>query len=62
MHVATVAAERDYMMAQEIDADAGANLDIIKACLANLSNPSMVIIGGGVSKLRDFLLDLIRTT
>jgi len=48
------------LVSQQILADAGAHLGTAIAGLVNLFNPSMVIIGGGVSQIGDLLLEPIR--
>jgi glucokinase-like ROK family protein len=56
------AAQRGDLIAQQIIADAGMYLGIAVANLVNLFNPSIVVIGGGVSQLGDMLLEPIRKT
>lgn len=56
------AAQRGDLVAQQIITEAGTHLGIAIASLVNLINPSMVVIGGGVSQLGDLLLDPIRKT
>ena len=56
------AAQRGDLVAQQIITDAGVHLGIAIASLVNLFNPSMVVIGGGVSQLGDLLLEPIRKT
>jgi glucokinase-like ROK family protein len=56
------AAQRGDLVAQQIITEAGMHLGIAIASLVNLINPSMVVIGGGVSQLGDLLLDPIRKT
>ncbi len=56
------AAQRGDLVAQEIITEAGEHLGIAIASLVNLFNPSMVVIGGGVSQIGDLLLDPIRKT
>jgi predicted NBD/HSP70 family sugar kinase len=56
------AAQRGDLIAQQIVTDAGYHLGIAIASLVNLFNPSMVVIGGGVSLLGDLLLEPIRKT
>ena len=56
------AAQRGDLVAQQIIADAGLYLGIAVASLVNLVNPSIVVIGGGVSQLGDMLLEPIRKT
>ena len=45
---------------QQIFPDAGAYLEITLVSLVNLFNPSIDVIGGGISQLGDLLLDQIR--
>lgn len=54
------AARMGDLVAQQILAEAGANLGIAVAGLVNLFNPNMVVIGGGVSQMGDLLLEPIR--
>ncbi|MBN2549455.1 MAG: ROK family transcriptional regulator [Anaerolineales bacterium] len=54
------AARLGDLVAQQIVADAGGYLGIAIAGVINLSNPSMVIIGGGVAQMGDLLLEPIR--
>jgi glucokinase-like ROK family protein len=56
------AAQRGDLVAQQIITEAGTHLGIAIASLVNLINPSLVVIGGGVSQLGDLLLDPIRKT
>jgi glucokinase-like ROK family protein len=56
------AAQRGDLVAQQIITDAGLHLGVAVSSLVNLFNPSMVIIGGGVSQLGDLLLEPIRKT
>ncbi len=56
------AAQRGDLVAQQIITDAGTYLGIAVASLVNFFNPSMVVIGGGVSQLGDLLLEPIRKT
>jgi glucokinase-like ROK family protein len=56
------AAQRGDLIAQQIITDAGVHLGIAVASLINFLNPSMVVIGGGVSQLGDLLLEPIRKT
>lgn len=56
------AAQRGDLLAQQIITEAGTYLGIAIASLVNLINPSMVVIGGGVSQLGDLLLEPIRKT
>lgn len=50
------------LVSQQILTEAGAHLGTAIAGLVNLFNPSMVIIGGGVSQIGDLLLEPIRRT
>jgi glucokinase-like ROK family protein len=50
------------LLSQQILSDAGAHLGTAIAGLVNLFNPSMIIIGGGVSQIGDLLLEPIRRT
>lgn len=54
------AARMGDLVAQQIVTDAGAYLGIAIAGIINLSNPSVVVIGGGVSQMGDLLLEPIR--
>ena len=54
------AARMGDLVAQKIVTDAGAYIGIAVASLVNLFNPSMVVIGGGVSQMGDLLLEPIR--
>jgi len=56
------AAQRGDLVAQQIITEAGTYLGIAVASLINVFNPSMVVIGGGVSQLGDLLLEPIRKT
>jgi glucokinase-like ROK family protein len=56
------AAQRGDLVAQQIVTDAGVHLGIAVASLVNFLNPSVVVIGGGVSQLGDLLLEPIRKT
>lgn len=55
-----VAARMGDLVAQQIVAEAGANLGVAVAGLVNLFNPTMVVIGGGVAQMGDLLLEPIR--
>jgi glucokinase-like ROK family protein len=50
------------LVSQQILAEAGAHLGTAIAGLVNLFNPSIIIIGGGVSQIGDLLLQPIRST
>ncbi len=56
------AAQRGDLVAQQIITDAGTYLGIAVASLVNIFNPSLVVIGGGVSQIGDLLLEPIRKT
>jgi len=50
------------LISQQILAEAGSHLGTAISSLVNLFNPSMIIIGGGVSQIGDLLLEPIRRT
>ena len=50
------------LLAQQILSEAGAHLGTAIAGLVNLFNPSIIIVGGGVSQIGDLLLEPIRLT
>jgi glucokinase-like ROK family protein len=50
------------LISQQILSEAGAHLGTAIAGLVNLFNPSIIIIGGGVSQIGDLLLEPIRRT
>ena len=54
------AGRRGDLLSQEIIREAGYYLGTAIASLVNLFNPSMVVIGGGVSQMGDLLLEPIR--
>lgn len=54
------AARLGDLVAQQVLTEAGAYLGIAIASLVNLFNPSMVVVGGGVSQVGDLLLEPIR--
>lgn len=54
------AARLGDLVAQQIVAEAGHHLGNAIAGVINLSNPSMVIVGGGVAQMGDLLLEPIR--
>lgn len=56
----TEAARKGDLLAQEIVAEAGELLGIAIASVINLLNPSIVVVGGGVSQMGDLLLEPIR--
>ena len=58
-HVGEAARHGD-LVAQQIIAEAGYYLGIAIAGIINFSNPSMVVVGGGVAQMGDLLLEPIR--
>jgi len=54
------AAKRGDLLSQQIITEAGTYLGVAIAGLVNLFNPSIVIVGGGISSSGDLLLDPIR--
>ncbi len=56
------AARLGDLVSQQIITEAGGYLGIAIASLVNLFNPSMVVVGGGVSQVGDLLLEPIRKT
>ncbi len=50
------------LLSQQILSEAGSHLGTAIAGLVNLFNPSIIIIGGGVSQIGDLLLEPIRLT
>jgi glucokinase-like ROK family protein len=54
------AARLGDLTAQQIVTEAGAYLGIAVASLVNMFNPSMVVIGGGVSQIGDLFLEPVR--
>ena len=56
------AAKKNDKLAVELIANAGKNLGVRIAYMVNLFNPAVVIIGGGVEKAGDLLLDPIKET
>ncbi|MEA3328641.1 MAG: ROK family transcriptional regulator [Candidatus Omnitrophota bacterium] len=58
----TQAAKNGDKLAMELVEDAGVNLGMRVACLVNIFNPEMVIIGGGLIGTGSLLLDPIRKT
>lgn len=55
-------AKRGDLVAQQIVIDAGHHLGTAISGVINLINPSMVIIGGGLSQMGDLVLEPIRQT
>lgn len=60
--VVVEAAIQNDDVAVDIIRNAGMNLGIRIAYLVNLFNPEVVVIGGGIEKAQDFILDPIRKT
>lgn len=60
--VVVEAAIQNDDIAVDIIRNAGMNLGIRIAYLVNLFNPEVVVIGGGIEKARDLILDPIRKT
>lgn len=56
------AARRGDLISQKLFKESGAHLGTAIAGMVNLFNPSMVVIGGGVSQIGDLLLEPIRHT
>jgi glucokinase-like ROK family protein len=56
----TTAARLGDLVAQQIVSEAGTYLGIAVASLVNLFNPTVVVVGGGVSQMGDLLLEPIR--
>jgi glucokinase-like ROK family protein len=54
------AASRGDLLAQQILAKAGTHIGIAIAGLINLFNPSMIVVGGGVARTGDLLLEPVR--
>ena len=48
------------LTAQQIIAEAGAQLGVALAGLVNLINPNMVVVGGGVAQIGDLFLEPVR--
>lgn len=57
-----LAAQKGDKLAQQLFAEAGRHIGVALASLANLLNPSLIIIGGGVAQAGRLLLDPIRKT
>ena len=57
-----LAARAGDRLAQQLFADAGKHIGVALASLANLLNPGLIIIGGGVAQAGDLLLEPIRKT
>jgi len=56
------AARRGDLISQQLFKESGTHLGTAIAGMVNLFNPSMVVIGGGVSQIGDLLLEPIRHT
>lgn len=56
------AAKKGDKLAIEIIGNAGKNLGVRVAFMVNVFNPNIVIIGGGVERAGDFLLDPVKAT
>jgi glucokinase-like ROK family protein len=54
------AASRGDLVAQQIIAEAGAQLGVAIAGLVNLINPNMVVVSGGVAEIGDLFLEPVR--
>lgn len=54
------AARHGDLAAQQIIAEAGAQLGVALAGLVNLINPNMVVVGGGVAQIGDLFLEPVR--
>ena len=54
------AARHGDLTAQQIIAEAGAQLGVALAGLVNLINPNMVVVGGGVAQIGDLFLEPVR--
>ena len=57
-----LAAQTGDRLAQQLFAEAGKHIGVALSSLANLLNPGLIIIGGGVAQAGDILLDPIRKT
>ncbi len=57
-----LAAQKGDKLAQQLFAEAGRHIGVALASLANLLNPGLIIIGGGVAQAGRLLLDPIRKT
>lgn len=57
-----LAAQKGDKLAQQLFAEAGKHIGVALASLANLLNPGLIIIGGGVAQAGRLLLDPIRRT
>lgn len=56
------AARRGDLLSQQLFKESGSHLGTAIAGMVNLFNPSMVVVGGGVSQIGDLLLEPIRRT
>jgi len=57
-----LAARAGDRLAQQLFAEAGKHIGVALASLANLLNPGLIIIGGGVAQAGDLILEPIRRT
>ncbi len=57
-----LAARAGDTLARQLFAEAGRHIGVALASLANLLNPGLIIVGGGVAQAGDLLLDPIRET
>lgn len=57
-----LAAQTGDRLAQQLFAEAGKHIGVALSSLANLLNPGLIIIGGGVAQAGQLLLDPIRRT
>ncbi|MDH7488765.1 MAG: ROK family transcriptional regulator [Anaerolineae bacterium] len=57
-----LAAQMGDKLAQQLFAEAGRHIGVALASLANLLNPGLIVIGGGVAQAGRLLLDPIRKT
>jgi glucokinase-like ROK family protein len=56
----SAAASRGDLVAQQVIAEAGAQLGVAIAGLVNFINPNMVVVGGGVAEIGDLFLEPVR--
>ncbi len=57
-----LAAQKGDKLALQLFAEAGRHIDVALASVANLLNPGLIIVGGGVAQAGRLLLDPIRKT
>lgn len=57
-----LAAQKGDRLSQQLFAEAGRHIGVALASLANLLNPGLIVIGGGVAQAGRLLLDPIRKT